>query len=107
MSNAAVFDDVEVIEDFVLFQFEEYVDHANKGAFREVSDGGIILGSNYDQSAKKPRWGRVLAVGPKVKEEDVAVGDRILVEPLGWTKTSVYKDVEFARTEVKKILAKG
>lgn len=65
----------------IMFSF---VDDVRQGMFYDVEKSGIIVGKSYDGSAKEPRWGNVIAVGP-----DVAViqpGQKILVEPLRWTE---------------------
>lgn len=100
----SAFDNVEVLEEFIVFEFEQDTDSANRNAFIEKSDGGIILKSSYDESTKLPRWGVVKAVGPKVREP-IVVGTKILIEPLKWTKISTYKGEKFARTEQQYVMA--
>jgi co-chaperonin GroES (HSP10) len=51
----------------------------------EVTSGGIVLKSdNGKGEGVKPRWGRVWAIGPE--QEDVKVGQWILMEHARWTR---------------------
>jgi hypothetical protein len=104
MSEVNVFDEIEVLEGFIIFQFEDVVDPNNHNAFHETRESGIILQSKVEDATKLPRWGTVRAVGPEV-DEDITVGTRILVAPLMWTKISNYKGERFARTEMEHVLA--
>lgn len=99
-----VFDDIEVLEGFILFQFEDDIDGHNRNSFREKTESGIILQSSFDQSTKQPRWGIVVAIGPKV-DEDISVGSKILIDSLKWTKISTFSGENFARTENDHVLA--
>lgn len=103
-ANVDVFEEIEVLESFIVFQFDEAIDPNNRNAFHETRESGIILHSNVIESSKHPRWGTVRAIGPKV-DKDITVGTRILVAPLMWTKVSNYKGERFARTEVEHVLA--
>jgi co-chaperonin GroES (HSP10) len=101
-----VFDEIEVLEGFILFKFEEEIDPSRHNAFTEKTQSGIIMPSNPLTAGDYARWGTVVAVGPNVDEE-ITVGTRVLIEPLKWTKVSTYKGEEFARTEMGFILAVG
>jgi co-chaperonin GroES (HSP10) len=51
----------------------------------EVTSAGIVLKSdNGKGEGVKPRWGRVWAIGPE--QEDVKVGQWILMEHARWTR---------------------
>lgn len=39
-----------------------------------------------ESSGSKPRWAKVLAVGPAVENPDIKPGAEILVDPLRWTE---------------------
>lgn len=54
----------------------------------KISAGGIIvLDDNMKQSGIRPRWAKVLAVGPDVDPRDnINVGDFLLLEHLGWVR---------------------
>ena len=83
----------------VLFCF---LDDTKDGRFIDRSAAGIILTNrNLDQSG--PRWGKVLAVGPEVKE--FKNGDYILIEGLQWTSGFTYDDVKIWRTVEPKVMA--
>lgn len=104
MSETNAFENVEVLNEFIIFQFDDVVDHNNRNAFHETRESGIILQSNVIESSKHPRWGTVRAVGPDVSK-DVTIGTKILVAPLMWTKISKYNGERFARTELQHVLA--
>jgi co-chaperonin GroES (HSP10) len=64
----------------------------------QVSKGGIIIpGDDGKTEGIKPRWGRVFAIGPE--QEDVQVGQWILIEHGRWTRAINY--VESDGTERK------
>lgn len=106
MAEATVFEEIEVLDNYILFVFEEDRDAGNHNAFVEKSQGGIILKSSVMDAGKYARWGVVKAVGNGV-DECIQPGTRILIEPLKWTKVSTYKGEEFARTENSFVLAIG
>lgn len=72
------------------------------------TQSGIIIGSdNGKNHGIKPRWSKVFAVGPE--QEDVKVGDWILVEHGRWTRKFPveFEDgtlVELQKVETKSIL---
>ena len=50
-----------------------------------ISTGGIIIPSDNTKSEGiRPRWGEVIAVGPE--QEDIKVGQYVLVEHGRWTR---------------------
>ena len=52
----------------------------------ETSNGGIVmLSANGKSEGIHPRWGKVWAVGPQ--QEDIKVGEWILIEHGRWTRT--------------------
>ena len=88
--------------DGILFIF---VDDLKKGFFQEQTDWGFEIHGNSDNSAKNGRWGKVVAVGPDVDEEDIENGTFIFVEPLMWTKGVKHDDVEVWKTDSSKVMA--
>lgn len=88
--------------DGILFIF---VDDLKKGLFQEQTDWGFDLIGTSDNSTKNGRWGKVVAVGPDVPEEDIENGTFIFVEPLMWTKGVKHDDVEVWKTDVSKVMA--
>lgn len=64
---------------------------------------------NASHPGVRPRWARVLMVGPEVTEDEVKVGDLVLCDTLKWSHgiplgTLDYKTVNFWRINVKDIL---
>lgn len=89
------------LDNGILFVFKDTAKH---GMFEDVSDLGIILGRDKDSSAQQPRWIKVVAVGPDVKDESLKPGAVALVEPLMWTKGIVYDGIEIWKTDESKIM---
>lgn len=90
------------LDDGILFVF---LDVTYGGMFEDRSEMGIILGRSHQTSAQHGRWGKVVAVGPKVKDEGIKPGSNVFIEPLMWTKGIVYDGVEIWKTDETKILA--
>ncbi len=88
----------------IVFQFEEAVT-SNKGQFTETTKSGIYLGSNFDESAKKSRWGIVTSVGNEVIDEGIVPGARIFIEALKWTKRFEVDGENFWKTDEDNVLA--
>lgn len=51
---------------------------------RKLSSGLVLLGDDAKSSGIRPRWAKVYAVGPE--QQDVAVGQWVLVEHGRWTR---------------------
>jgi len=93
---------MQPIRDGILFAFE---DDVSKGMFDEKSEGGIILSRNADSSTSSARWGKVLAVGPKVPTKEVDIGSRVLIEPMMWTEGFEHDGVKIWKTDYTKVMA--
>lgn len=76
------------------------------GKFIERNRGRIIL-TNQDltDQGKSARWGKVLAIGDKVK--GIAVGDIVLIEALQWTTEVKYEGKSYWKSDDSKVLAIG
>jgi len=67
-----------------------------------VSASGIVLPSdNAKTSGIRPRWGKVWAIGPE--QNDVNVGEWILIEHGRWTRTVEVDDSQGGVIEVRMI----
>lgn len=84
----------------VMFQFLDSTGGA-KGRFTDMRPSGIIMLPTVD-AQKVHRWGKVLAVGPKV--EGVVPGDYVLIESLMWMEGTKVDDVPMWKTDDSKIL---
>ena len=71
---------IEALESNIIFQFAEQVTQTR---FINTSESGILITSGDGNQTVYPRWGKVLHVGPEVRE--VKPGDFILIEPGKWT----------------------
>lgn len=68
----------------------------------EVTRTGIILHSDDGKSTGiKPRWGRVYAIGPD--QNDITVGDWILIEHGRWTRTINYETEQGTVLELRMV----
>lgn len=76
------------------------------GQFIDKNHGQIIL-TNQDLSeqGKMARWGKVVAIGNKVK--DFQVGDLVLIEALMWTKEFKYLEQRLWKSDDTKVIAIG
>lgn len=96
---------IKPINTKILFQFVEDVDCVS---FKTVSNSGIVLVENQSEQVKTPRWGKVLAVGDQIENEEVSVGEYILIEPLGWTNAMSLESTQAAEkfwfTQLDKIM---
>ena len=96
--------ELEPIANHVLFQFEDDVDRARLNAFKRKTNWGFEMSSHIDDTTKSPRWVKIIGLGPDV-EEELQVGQRVLVDALKWTRVVDYKGLRFARTDPQQILA--
>jgi co-chaperonin GroES (HSP10) len=84
------------IKNAVLFQFLDET-NSSTGKFTERSAGILYIGSVQNNQSTKPRWGKVLAVGPTV--DGVEVGDFILIEAGKWTVRTEVDGVPLWKTD--------
>ena len=76
---------IRAIHNHILFQFLDRV--TSKGEFEEErTQGGLIILSHFDTSAKTSRWAKIISLGPKCSEILRREGCEILIENLKWTK---------------------
>jgi co-chaperonin GroES (HSP10) len=69
---------------------------------QQVSKGGIIIpGDDGKDHGIKPRWGRVFAVGPE--QEDVQVGQWILIEHGRWTRAINYVEADGTERKIFRV----
>lgn len=88
----------------IIFQFlSELV--GELGLFKEKTESGIIVSSNFNDSGKNPRWGVVMAIGSEVNQDDIKVGTFILIEPLMWSDKIKIGGESVWQTDETKIMA--
>lgn len=91
---------VQALHNGIVFQFEELTKGFGKNnSFDETSKGGIYLGGNFDSTAKNPRWGIIVSVGPDVKDSSLVPGARIFIEALKWTNALTLDGVKYWKTD--------
>jgi len=60
-----------------------------------LSRGGIILMDDDMKSAGiRPRWAKIYAVGPKVKDEEIKVGKYIMIAHGRWSRGQTIEDAD-------------
>lgn len=89
----------------IVFQFEEKVTKSKKSTFEEATDWGFQLNNDFDESAKKSRWGIIVAAGDEVIDEGLVPGARILIEALAWTNGFDVDGETYWKTDESKVLA--
>lgn len=91
------------LQDNFLFEF---TNETAGGKFIEKSKLGLILtNQNLGEQADKPRWGRVLSVGPRVV--DFEVGDLVLIEYGKWTVSTTFEDKKYWKSAQDFVMAIG
>jgi hypothetical protein len=81
-----------------------FADDFRGGLFQEKTDWGFEVRGDHSNTSKEARWGKVVAVGPDVSEEDVQKGNYIYIEPLMWTKGIVHDGVNIWKTDLTKVM---
>lgn len=85
----------------ILFIFNE---DFSRGFFQEKTDWGFEIRGGHKNSSQEGRWGKVVALGPEVTEEDMCIGDYIYIEPLMWTKGIKHDGIDIWKTDSNKVL---
>ena len=94
---------IKPLNNNILFQFLDATGGA-KGKFTDrVSKGGIVI-PTLDSEQKRPRWGKIIALGPKAEEAGLKVGEYILIEALMWSFGTEVDDVKLWKTDDSKVL---
>lgn len=87
----------------ILFDF---VDDVNDGSLISKTKSGLALAKDFNYNEQKdPRWAKVLACGPDVKDNSIKVDEYILIEPLMWTIGVKHKGQEVWKTDESKVMA--
>lgn len=80
---------IKPLNNKILFQF---VEDMTSATFQSVSPGGIAMVETQANKVDQTRWGKVLATGPDVSDDEMVVGEYILIEALGWTNAMTLVD---------------
>jgi hypothetical protein len=94
---------IRAIHNHIIFKF---IDKTNlKGMFEESKTAsGIILQSSFDESAKQPRWARIVAAGPQCSDVIKQDNIEILIDNLKWTNGVKYNGEFVWRTDESQLL---
>lgn len=97
---------LRAIRNHIIFRFdEETVAWGGKRMFAEQqTDWGFKFLPNFDESAKKARYGIVDYIGPEVENPQIQPGVRILIEAQMWSDGFVFEGTEYWRTDEEKVL---
>jgi co-chaperonin GroES (HSP10) len=68
---------------------------------QKLSSGLVIPSANGKVTGISPRWGQVWAIGPK--QEDVKIGEWVLVEHGRWTRTVEVEQDDGSTLEVRMV----
>lgn len=79
-----------------------FMDDAAQGKFIPKTKSGIILTNQNMDENRNPRWGKVIAIGPEIK--DFNVGQFVLIEPLQWTIGFEYDGIKLWKSDDKKVM---
>ena len=94
---------IKPLNNNILFQFLDHTGGA-KGKFTDrITPSGIVI-PTLDSAQKLPRWGKVVALGPKAAEAGLSVGDFILIEALMWSFGTEVDGVKMWKTDDSKVL---
>lgn len=92
--------------DHILFQFQdELVTSQGIKQFNERTSWGFDLRANFDVNLNSPRWVKVVAVGPDVKDPDIVAGAVVLVEALKWTEGMKFEEQEYWMTKEDHVIS--
>jgi co-chaperonin GroES (HSP10) len=94
---------IKPLKNNVLFKFLDRTG-GQQGKFTDRTRSGIILTNLSEGGQKDARWGVVVAVGPDA-EQDVQVGEYILIEPMMWTFGVEVEGEKLWKTDPTKIMA--
>lgn len=90
------------LNDSIIFQFLQDVVGRQ---FNQTTKTGIQIVEAKDKQVKEARWGKVVAIGKDVSEDDVKIGDFIYIAPLMWTNSLKYQGQYYWRTNLKSVLS--
>jgi hypothetical protein len=95
--------EVAAIHNHIVFQFLDRVN--SQGIFDETKTmGGIVLPSDKHESAKSPRWAKIISLGPKCSDILRVDGCEILIDALRWSPGVKYQDQPLWRTDEDQLL---
>lgn len=91
-----------MIRNHILFQFVDSVD--GRGRFKKETSIIEVPYGDFEDSAKAPRWGVVVAAGPDVDDQCSAPGTLILIDNLKWTLGFDLDGKKYWRTDDRCVL---
>lgn len=94
---------IKPLRDHIAFEF---IDGTKSGQVVDKTDWGFEFQVSTANTKQPPRWGRILATGPKAASSECAfaIGSYILIEPLMWTNKQHVDDLEFWYTSADRVM---
>jgi len=80
-----------------------FLEEVSQGRFTPSHASGIILTNKNVDVNREPKWGKVFLTGPDCDDE-IKVGDYILVESLCWTPGFDFDGIKFWKTDSDKVM---
>lgn len=95
---------IKAVKNHIIFEFLDGLNSSRQ--FTQTTASGIQIVGHFDNSAKEPRWGRILAAGPDV-DQDLLAGEgcEILIDALRWTEGVEHEGKKYWRTDDSQVLA--
>lgn len=88
------------LKNSIMFEFLDETG-GSKGKFTDRATSSGIIIAQADQQQKLPRWGKVIAVGPK---SAVKVGEFVLIEALMWTFGTEVNNQKMWKTDDSRVM---
>lgn len=95
---------IKAIKKSLVFQFKDAV--TSKGEFNNgTTQGGIILQSSFDDSAKQSRWVTLVSSGDENDASIFSVGREVLIPALRWTESSTFEGQKVWKSDATQVAA--
>lgn len=83
---------ITAIRNHIVFKFVDKI-NVNNQFVRDDSNGGIILGASFDESAKGARWATIVSAGPDTSPILKQPNIQVLIDSLKWTDASMIEGI--------------
>lgn len=94
---------LQAIRNHIIFQFLDKV--STNGQFSRNTDWGLVIAGHFDDSAKAPRWAKIVSLGPDCGDELRTDNCLILIEPLKWTAGIDFGGQKYWKTDENQVMA--
>ena len=94
---------IKAIKNHIIFEFLDGLNSNRQ--FTQTTESGLHVVGHFDNSAKEPRWGKILATGPDVDADLLVDGCEVLIDNLKWTEGVEFEGKKYWRTDDNQVLA--